>query len=163
MKKFLLIILILLWFFLFTNNHIQALSVADFTPILDKNVANLKTTQEKVNYLKSFSDLLNTPTFTQSKNAWLYKNLREYTLNMLTVFEYELKEEQANKTSSQSKKTTTSKTTSTTKTTTTKNTASTKLPHLSDNFSNIDEQKVRNAILSRHNEERQSLWLNNYQ
>ena len=36
------------------------------------------------------------------------------------------------------------------------------LPHLSDNFTNINEEKVRNAILSWHNDERRSLWLNTY-
>jgi len=171
MKKILLTILILFWFWFFCINHTQALSVADFTPSLDKNVAKMKTTKEKVEFLQWFADLLNTPTFTKDKNARVYKDLREYTLNMLTVFQYELEQEQASKASKQSQKSTTTKTTttkdstkkatSTTKSTTSKK-SSTSLPHLWDNFSNIDEQKVRDAILSRHNEERQSLWLKDY-
>jgi polyribonucleotide nucleotidyltransferase len=141
---------------LFFSYQANAISVADFTPALDKKVANMKTTQEKVNFLQSFSDLLTTPKFTKDKNAWVYKDLREYTLNMLNVFQHELKQEQ---TKSQSKttastKTSTTKSTSTTKTTSNTSKSSTKLPHLSDNFSNIDEQKVRNAILSWHNDER---------
>jgi len=75
---------------------------------------------------------------------------------MLNVFQHELRQEQAAKTSKSSTTKTTSTKTSTT--TTAKKTTSTKnLPHLSDNFSNIDEQKVRNAILSWHNAERQSV------
>jgi len=169
MKKNLLTILILFWFCFFWINQTQALSVADFTPTLDKNVAKIKTTKEKVEFLKSFSDLLNTPTFTKDKNVRVYEDLREYTLNMLKVFEYELKEEEATKSSKSSSKasaktsTKNSNTKSTTKKTDTITTKSSKnLPHLSDNFTNIDEQKVRDAILSRHNEERKSLWLENY-
>jgi hypothetical protein len=72
---------------------------------------------------------------------------------MLNVFQHELRQEQAAKTS----KSSTTKTTSTktpTNTTSTKYTSTKNLPHLSDNFSNINEQKVRNSILSRHNDER---------
>jgi len=163
MKKILLTILIIFWFFFFWVNQTQALSVADFTPALDQAVAKKKTTKEKVEFLQSLADLLNTPTFTKDKNARLFAKLRDYSLNMLRVFEYELQEEQANKSTKQTKTTSTTKTTtSTSKTTTTSSKSSIKLPHLSDNFSNIDEQKVRDAILSRHNEERQTLWLKNY-
>ena len=152
MKKFLIIILSILSLFFIFNSHTQAISLSDFTPWLDKKVASLKTTEEQVKFLQNFADTLATPTFTKDKNARVYKQLREYTLNMLNVFQHELKQEQAAKTSK-----TTSKTTSTNKTTSTK-----KLPHLSDNFSNINEQKVRNAILSRHNDERESVWVNDY-
>ena len=152
MKKILIIILSILSLFFIFNSHTQAISLSDFTPWLDKKVASLKTTEEQVKFLQNFADTLSTPTFTKDKNARVYKQLREYTLNMLNVFQHELKQEQAAKTSK-----ITSKTTSTNKTTSTK-----KLPHLSDNFSNINEQKVRNAILSRHNDERESVWVNDY-
>lgn len=158
MKKTLIIILSILSLFFISNSYTQAISLSDFTPWLDKKVAKMKTTEEKVKFLQNFADTLATPTFTKDKNARVYKQLREYTLNMLNVFQHELKQEQASKTS----KSSTTKTTSTKTTTTTKTTSTTKLPHLSNNFSNIDEQKVRDAILSRHNEERASLWLNNY-
>ena len=135
-----------------------SLSVADFTPVLDKKVAKMKTTQEKVEWLQSFSNLLASPKYTKSKDAWLYKKVREYTLNMLEVFEYELKEEQAKNWN----KSTSNKVSSNSSTQTNQSTPKLKLPHLSDNFSNIDEQKVRNTILSRHNEERKNIWANPY-
>ena len=97
----------------------------------------MKTTKEKVVFLQNFADTLATPTFTKDKNARVYKDLRQYTLNMLNVFQHELQQEQTKSSS---------KTTSTI--------SSTKLPHLSDNFYNINEQKVRDAILSWHNDER---------
>jgi hypothetical protein len=132
------------------NNYSSALTVADFSPAIDKKVAKMKTTEEKVKWLQSFCDLLGSPRFIKDKNARLFEDIREYSLNMLRVFEFELKEEQSKSGSKSNTKSTSSKNTtvSTTK-------LSTKdLPHLSDNFSNIDEQKVRDAILSRHNEER---------
>jgi len=165
MKKFLLTILCIFWLFFFSNYQATAISVADFTPWLDKKVAKMKTTEEKVKFLQFFADTLATPTFTKDKNAKVYKDLREYVLNMLNVFQHELKQEQSKSTSKSTTKSTTTKTT--TKTTssskaTTSSKSSTKLPHLSDNFSNIDEQKVRNAILSRHNDERDNVWANPY-
>ena len=123
-------------------NQTQAISVADFTPTLDKKIAKMETTQEKVEYLQSFANLLTNSKYTKNKNARLYKGIREYCLNMLNVFEHELKEEQANNPI------------------TTNNITSAKidnLPHLSDNLSNVDVQKVRNAILSWHNEERRNV------
>ena len=114
MKKFILIILCIFWILFFSHYQANAISVADFTPALDKKVANMKTTQEKVIFLQSFSDMLATPKFTQDKNARVYKDLRQYTLNMLNVFQHELRQEQ---TESQSKVTSNTKSTSTTKTT----------------------------------------------
>ena len=157
MKKFLLTILCILWILFFSSYQTNAISLSDFTPWLDKKVASLKTTEEQVKFLQNFADTLATPKFTKDKNARVYKQLREYTLNMLNVFQHELKQEQAAKTSTTKTTSTKTSTNTTTKTTSTKN-----LPHLSDNFSNINEQKVRNAILSWHNDERESLWLNDY-
>ncbi len=144
MKKFFAIILSILSIVLISTNQTQAVSVADFTPILDKKIAKIETTKEKVEYLQSFSELLSKPEYTKSKDARLYKGIKEYCLNMLKVFESELKEEQANNPITQ---------------------ISAKignLPDISDNLPNVDVQKVRNAILSRHNEERGSLWRNAY-
>ena len=164
MKKFLLTILCIFWLFFFSSYQATAISIADFTPALDKKVAKMKTTEEKVKFLQSFADTLATPTFTKDKNARVYENLRQYVLNMLNVFQHELQQEKSKSTTESSSTTkttsTTKKTTSITKASTTK--SSTKLPHLSDNFSNINEQEVREAILSWHNDERNSLWLNNY-
>jgi hypothetical protein len=151
MKKFIIIIFSILLIFFSSNNYSQALSVASFTPALDKKVAKMKTTEEKVEFLQSFSDLLASPRFVQDKNAKLFSDLREYSLNMLRVFEYELKEEQSKNNSKN--QTTSNKTTSTT----TNKISRSDLPHLYDNFSNIDEQKVRDSVLSWHNEERDSL------
>lgn len=147
----------LLPIFFISCNYGNALSVADFTPALDKKVANMKTTEEKVKFLQSFSDLLDSPRFRKHENARLFAGLRDYSLNMLRVFEYELKEEQA-KNNSNKNQTKSNKSTSTT----TKKASKSNLPHLSDNFSNIDEEKVRNAILSWHNDERDSLWRSAY-
>ena len=55
----------------------------------------METTQEKVEWLQSFCDLLASPKFTQDKNAPLFAEIRKYSLSMLTVFEHELWEEQA--------------------------------------------------------------------
>ena len=165
MKKILLTILCALWVFFSFNYKANAISLADFTPWLDKKVASLKTTEEQVIFLQNFADTLATPKFTKDKNARVYKQLREYTLNMLNVFQHELRQEQASKTSKTSTTKTTSTKTSTktsASTTTTKYTSTKNLPHLPENFSNIDEQKVRSAILSWHNDERESVWANDY-
>lgn len=153
MKKFFVIILFLFWFFLINFDKVNALSITDFTPALDKKVAKFETAQEKVEWLQSFSDLLNSPAFIQDKNAPLFAEIRKYSMSMLTVFQHELWEEQAKNSSLWS-----SITVNNTQTTPKIN----GLPHISDNFSNIDVQKVRNAILSWHNYERQSLWRNAY-
>lgn len=55
----------------------------------------MKTTKEKVTFLQTFSDLLTDPTFTKDKDARLFAQIRNYSLNMLNVFEYQLKEENA--------------------------------------------------------------------
>lgn len=161
MKKNFLLILCLFWVSFFSNYQANSISLADFTPWLDKKVASLKTTQEQVTFLQSFADVLNTPKFTKDKNARVYVDLRQYTLNMLNVFQHELKQEQSAKTSKSSTTKTTSTKTSA-NTTSTKYTSTKDLPHLSDNFSNIDEQKVRNAILSWHNDERENVLVNSY-
>ena len=158
MRKFLFTLLTLLWT-LFFSYQVNTINLADFTPWLDKKVANMKTTKEKVVFLQNFADTLATPTFTKDKNARVYKDLRQYTLNMLNVFQHELQQEQT-KSSSKTTSTVSSTTKSTTKTTST--ISSTKLPHLSDNFYNINEQKVRDAILSWHNDERYNVWVNPY-
>ena len=161
MKKFLLTVIIILSSFIFFLNQSQALELqlANFTPTIDRIVAKKKTTEEKVKFLKSFSDLLTDKSFTQDPKAWLFEDIREYTLNMLNVFQHELQQEQATKSSKTSSKTTSSKASSST---TAKKASIKSLPHLQDNFSNIDEEKVRNAILSWHNDERDSLWLSSY-
>ena len=159
MTKSIISILSILSLFLISFNYCNARSVADFTPAIDKKVAKMKTTEEKVKWLQSFSELLTNPKFTQDKNARLFEDIREYSLNMLRVFEYELKEEQS-KNSSRNQTTSNNTTSSTKAQNTSKSTSN--LPHLSDNFSNIDEQKIRDAILSWHNEERYNVWVNPY-
>lgn len=138
--------ILLLWmiisFFAFPR-EIYAVSVADFTPILDKKVASMKTTKEKVEYLRFFSDSLNATKYTKSKDAWLYQDIQKYIQNMLRVFEYELQEEQINSFTQVSSKIG-------------------NLPHMSNNLQNIDVQKVREAVLSWHNEERKNVWVNSY-
>lgn len=154
MKKTLLILWIL-FISLTPVNRIQALSVADFTPILDKKVAKMATTEEKVDYLRSFSKSLDDKKYTQDKNARLYRQVKEYSLNMLRVFESELEAEQAkswSRTQINSKKSSSKNTTKIT----------TNLPHISDTITNIDVEKVRDAVLSRHNSERSSIWLKTY-
>ena len=160
MKKILIIVLSILPIFFSAFNKLQALDLSDFTPAIDQKVASFKTTEQKVKFLQSFSNLLTHPKFTKDKNARLFEDIREYSLNMLNVFQHELKEEQA-----KSNKSTSPKTTNTSKSSTktsSQNKSSIKLPHLPDNFPNIDEQKVRDAILSWHNDERENLWLKDY-
>ena len=135
MKKFLIIIFAILSTFFMLNNYSFALSAEDFGPALNKKISKMKTPEEKVKFLQTFADLLTDPVFTKDKNARFFADLRNYTLNMIPEIQ-----------SGQS--TTTQKVSN--------------LPHLSNNFSNIDEQKVRDAILSRHNEERNNVWVNSY-
>ena len=135
MKKFLIIIFAILSTFFMLNNYSFALSAEDFAPALNKKISKMKTPEEKVKFLQTFADLLTDPVFTKDKNARFFADLRNYTLNMIPEIQ-----------SGQS--TTTQKVSN--------------LPHLSNNFSNIDEQKVRDAILSRHNEERNNVWVNSY-
>lgn len=114
----------------------------------------METTEEKVNYLRSFSKSLDDKKYTQDKNARLYREIKEYSLNMLRVFESELETEQAqNWSKNQSNTTKSSK--NTTKVTP-------NLPHISDTIPNIDVQKVRDAMLSRHNNERAAIGVKSY-
>jgi hypothetical protein len=128
------------------NHYCDAISVSDFSPALDKKVAKMRTAEEKVKFLQTFADLLTDPVFTKDKNAKLFSDLRDYTLNMLKYFEYQLEEENSRNQLSSNKSTTT-----------TQKTSKSNLPHLSNNFSDINEQKVRNAILSWHNDERNNV------
>ena len=155
MKKFLLWVFAVLFIFFTVNTYTRALSVADFTPILDKKVASLKTTEEKVKFLQSFSNSLWNPKWAKSKNAWLYKSLQEYCLNMLNVFEHELKQEQSQNNS-------VNQITNGSIITQEFSESLRSLPRFSDNFSNIDAQTVRKAILSWHNEERNNVWVGYY-
>lgn len=143
MKNFGSVFLGILLLFIISLNNAQAVSVADFTPTIDKKIAKMETTSEKIEYLQSFSDLLASSKYTKDKNSWLYAEIRNYTLNMLNAFQSQLMEEWWE--FMQSSKITISN-----------------LPHISDNLWNINEQKVREAILSWHNQERKSLWYNAY-
>lgn len=143
MKNFGSVLLGILLLFIISLNNAQAVSVADFTPTIDKKIAKMETTNEKIEYLQSFSDLLASSKYTKDKNSWLYAEIRNYTLNMLNAFQSQLMEEGWEFV--QSSKITISN-----------------LPHISDNLWNINEQKVREAILSWHNQERKSLWYNAY-
>ena len=156
MKKLSLPILIIPWIFLVFGNYTHSLSIADFTPTLDKKIATMNTNEEKVIYLQSFTDLLTSKKYTQDKNARFFKDVREYSLNMLNVFQHELNEELSKNNQNLQN------TGNLNNNLETKKAIIENLPHLSDNFQNIDIEKVRNTILSRHNEERQSLGLNPY-
>jgi len=143
MKNFGSIFLGILFLFIIPFNNTHAVSVADFTPTIDKKIAKMGTTAEKIDYLQSFSELLSSSKYTKDKNSWLYAEIRNYTLNMLSAFQSQLVKEGWEFV--QSSKITISN-----------------LPHISDNLWNINEQKVREAILSWHNQERKSLWYNTY-
>ena len=152
MKKFLIILFSFFSPFI-VSNQTQARSVADFSPAIDEKVASMKTTQDKVDWLQMFSDLLNTPTFTRDRYARLFKDIRNYSLNMLAYFQQELKQENEKKSDTNTRTTWTFKTNPQT---------TVFLPTLSNNFPNIDEKKVRDAILDRHNDERDVVWVNDY-
>ena len=125
------------------------LSLSDFTLALDKKVAKFETTQEKVKFLQTFSDLLSDKVFTTDKNAWLFADLRNYSLNMLNVFKHQLIEENKNNPDYYEVNLSLGgKVTS--------------LPVLSDKFTNIDVDEVRKAVLKWHNDERRSFWLKEY-
>jgi len=137
-------------------NFTKSLDINEFTPLLDKKIASLKTTEEKVIYLQWFTNILTNKRYTQNKDAQVFKNIREYSLNMLNSFQQELNEEVIKNTTN-TQNSWTNNSLDITKTATITN-----LPHLSDIFTNIDVEKVRNAILTRHNEERKFLGLNPY-
>ncbi len=155
MKKISIILLGILTIFFSFPAQIQAISVADFTPALDKKVAKIETIAGKVKFLKSFSSLLDSPRFRAHENARLFAELRDYSLNMLEVFEYELKEESL-------KNNTNNKTSGTIQNTIQQSAKLQELPHLSDNLPNVNVQKIREAILSWHNKERNNIWVNPY-
>ena len=48
---------ILISILVFINNYSSAIDLADFTPTLDKQIASMNSTEEKVKYLQTFSDL----------------------------------------------------------------------------------------------------------
>ncbi len=155
MKKISIILLGILTIFFSFPAQIQAISVADFTPALDKKVAKIETIAGKVKFLKSFSSLLDSPRFRAHENARLFAELRDYSLNMLEVFEYELKEESL-------KNAANNKTSGTIQNTIQQSAKLQELPHLSDNLPNVNVQKIREAILSWHNKERNNIWVNPY-
>ena len=152
MKKTLLIILGLLPLFFVYSNYVESVSVSDFTPSLDKKIASIKTTEDKVKYLQSFSALLSDSKYTKGKNASLYAKIREYSLNMLKYYQNELDKEQIKNVSGNSENSSDQKISWSTK----------DLPHLSDNFWNIDVQAVRKVVLTWHNDERDNVWVNSY-
>ena len=90
MKKLLVAILGTLSIFLVSLSQAQSISVSDFTPTIDKQIARMKTTEEKVQYLQSFSDMLDTSKYTENKNSKLYKWIRDYCLKKLSFFKQEL-------------------------------------------------------------------------
>lgn len=152
MKKFvyLLIIWLIVWAQL--GSYSRWLSLSDFTPALDKKVSKFETTKEKVDFLQSFSDLLADKIFTTDKNAWLFADLRNYSLSMLNVFQHQLIEENKNNQNN----------TDFYEVNLNLGSKVTKLPVLFDKFSNINVDEVRKAVLKWHNDERKSLWLKEY-
>lgn len=156
MKNLLAIILSIASIVIIFTNQCKAVSIADFTPTLDKKIAKMETVQEKVEYLQYFTKLLSTTKYTKNNNARLYKEIKEYCLNMLNVFEYELREEQENNIIKNGIVSINSNDTAQT------NQKINSSVRLSDNLPNIDVQKIRDALLSWHNEEKASLWRNPY-
>jgi len=144
---------------IFINCYATAIDLADFTPTLDKQIAKMNSTEEKVKYLQAFSDLLSTPKYTQNKNSRYFKDIREYSLNMLNIFQHELNSEISKY--PQNTQTSNIQTSNNSNLSITQPTI-TNLPHIPDNFTNINEEKIRNSILSWHNNERRLLWLNDY-
>lgn len=156
MKRLSVILLSVVSILCITSPQVESISVSDFTPILDKKIAKMESTQEKVEYLQSFLASINSSKYTKSNDAWLYKGIEKYVQNMLNVFEHELRQEWT-------KSTTNNQTPSNqTEVYTEFSSKIGNLPTLSDNISNVDVQKVREAILSWHNTERASLWRSAY-
>lgn len=140
MKKFLLVI-----FFSISTialNPAKALNPENFTPVIDRKIEKLTTIEQKVAFLQNLSSILSNNKYSKDKNSDFYDDIRTYSLQLLQSFQNLLDEESLIQISIQSKKL--------------------NLPTLSDNISNIDEQMVRDAILSWHNEEREIMWSNPY-
>lgn len=132
MKRLLLIILFAIS--IVAINPAKALNPENFTPVIDRKIEKLTTIEQKVAFLQNLSSILSNNKYSKDKNSDFYDNIRTYSLQLLQNFQNLLDEESLIQISIQSKKL--------------------NLPTLSDNISNIDEQKVRDAILSWHNEER---------
>lgn len=150
MKHFIIAICGIFMFFSFS--FALNFELADFTPALDKKIANMKTTKEKVDFLQSFISLLSSKKFTTDKNARLFRDLQNYSQNMLNVFQSELYEENWNTNNTNKNK----------QSIKTIKTLQSDLPDLSSKFSNVDIQKIREEVLSWHNNERSSLGLKSY-
>ena len=137
MKKLFILLLGIISFSLYFN-YASAISVEAYSAALNKKLTKIETTEEKIKYLETLSTNLGNLSSNKDKNANFYKSIKLYTINLLK----EIKSWEKNISSTFNK--------------------NLKLPTLSDNVSNIDEQKVRDAILLWHNEERYNVGTNPY-
>ena len=126
----------------YANTH--ALAPENFTYAIERKIEKIQNIEQKVEFLQDLSTLLTKNKYTQWENSDFFDAIRKYSLVLLE----NIKDSIDINLLTQLESTSTKKLLD--------------LPSISDNFSNIDEQKVRNAILSWHNDERKSLWRSLY-
>ena len=125
---------------LISLNQVSAFNISDFIPILDRRVEKIETLNEKIDFLKNLSNLLTNEMFTQGDKSDFFEEVRLYSLELLETLQDDMEDEWVEVSL----------------------TSTLNLPTLSDNFDNIDEQRVRDAILAWHNEERKNVWVKAY-
>ena len=136
---------------------VKALDITAFTPAIDKQVASKSTLKEKISYLQGIQAVLALPAFKAHSEAWLFASLDNYIKNFVNVLEHENRgsTESLNGTNGSSNQTSNSFSVSTTKV----------FPSDGRSYlavDNVNIQKVRDTLLSRHNEERQTKKLTTY-
>ena len=125
---------------------VQALDITAFTPAIDKKVASKSTLKEKISYLQGIQAVLALPAFKTHPEARLFANLNEYIKNFVNALEHE------NGATPSIPSTPASSSSKVARNHTDVLGSDGKSYLVVDN---VDLQKVRNTLLSRHNEERQ--------
>lgn len=138
MKKFLLGMVCAISFFS-VHTDTYALDAENFTPAIEKKLERIQNFEQKVQFLQNLTVQLTSDKYVNDENSDFYDDIRQFSVVLLESIQELLPKE----TMQLVQKTI-------------------DLPNLSDNFSNIDEQRVREEILSWHNDERKSLWRNAY-
>ncbi|MDR0282887.1 MAG: CAP domain-containing protein [Candidatus Peribacteria bacterium] len=128
----------------------QALDITAFTPAIDRKVASKSTLKEKISYLQGIQAVLALPAFKTHSEARIFANLEDYIKNFMNALEHE------------------NGVTPPTPAPPSLRVARNNTDVLSSDgksylvVENVDVQKVRNTLLSRHNEERQTKKLSAY-
>lgn len=117
----------------------QAIEIEGFISAIDSATAKRPTLNQQISFVQSLTTLLNTPSFTTSQYADTFAELSTYTQNKVLIL-------QGNQTLAGLK-------------------AQAIKPSTNQTYfslPNVDSERVRNAFLDWHNQERNSVWLPSY-